>query len=91
MKVALSNTSIHKGKNKSGFQFLPIIPLVKAVIDLPTGSYTTLKCRIIPTKSSSPLSEIQIPYFNTGTPEQLLEFLQKVDIVIRGQNIDSLR
>ena len=53
------------------------------------GSYTTLKLRSNPTEENSPIYEIQVPYFKSGTCEQYLEFMDKVQAVIIGQNLTT--
>ena len=61
------------------------IPLNKVEIPLLKGKYATYKLRTNPANETSATNEIQVPYFKTGTPEQLLDFLEMVNQVIRGQ------
>ena len=53
------------------------------------GSYTTLKLRSNPAEENSPIYEIQVPYFKSGTCEQYLEFMDKIQAVIIGQNLTT--
>ena len=41
------------------------------------GSYTTLKLRSNPADDNSPIYEIHVPYFKSGTCEQFLELWTK--------------
>ena len=83
MKVVLSS-------NKSKSPVVPLIPLVedeeKAYAK---GSHTTLKLRSTPADENSPIDEIQVPYFKSGTCEQFLEFMDKVQSVFIGQNLTA--
>ena len=69
---------------------VPPIPLIKEEEKAyATGSYTTLKLRSNPAEDNSPIYEIQVPYFKSGTCEQYLEFMDKVQAVIIGQNLTT--
>ena len=42
-----------------------------------------------PAEENSPIYEIQVPYFKSGTCEQFLEFMDKVQAVSVGQNLTT--
>ena len=50
---------------------------------------STLKLHSNPAEGNSPIYEIQVPYFKSGTCEQFLEFMDKVQAVILGQNLTT--
>ena len=81
MKVVLSINKPSKAP------VVPSIPLIKEEEKAHAkGSYTTLKLRSNPAEENSPIYEIQVPYFKSGTCEQFLEFMDKVQAMIVGQN-----
>jgi hypothetical protein len=53
------------------------------------GLYVTMKLRSVPTEEHSPTHEIQVSYLKGGTWEQFLEFTDKVQAVIVGQNLTT--
>ena len=67
------------------------IPPIKLIRDdekeYTKGSYLTMKLRSVLTEEHSPTHEIQVPYFKGGTCEQFLEFIDKTQAVIVGQNL----
>ena len=68
----------------------PPIPLVKKEKKVyAKGSYTTLKLHSNPAEENSMIYEIQMPYFKSGICEQFLEFMDKVQAVIVGQNLTT--
>ena len=56
---------------------------------MPRVLYTTLKLRSNPAEENSPIYEIQVPYLKSGTCEQFLEFMDKVQAVIVGRNLTT--
>ena len=69
---------------------VPPIPLIKEEEKARAmGSYTTLKLRSNPAEDNSPIYENQVPYFKSGTCEQFLEFMDKVQAIIIGQNLTT--
>ena len=62
---------------------VPLIPLIKEEEKAYAKGLYTLKLR------SNPIYEIQVPYFNSGTCDQFLEFMDKVQAVIIGQNLTT--
>ena len=84
MKVVLPSSKPSKAP------VVPPIPLIKEEEKAyAKGSYTTLKLRSNPAEENSPIYEIQVPYFKSGTCEQYLEFMDKVQAVIIGQNLTT--
>ena len=84
MKVVLSSNKPSKAL------VVPPIPLIKEEEKAyAKGSYTTLKLHSNPAEENSPIYEIQVPYFKSGTCEQFLEFMDKVQAVIVGQNLTT--
>ena len=79
MKVVLSSSKPSKAP------VVPPIPLIKEIEKAyAKGSYTILKLRSNPAVENSSIDEIQVPYFKSGTCEQFLEFMDKVQAVIVG-------
>ena len=79
MKVVLSSNKPSKAL------VMPLIPLIKEDEKAyAKGSYTTLKLRFNPAEENSPIYEIPMAYFKSGTCEQFLEFMDKVQAVIVG-------
>ena len=83
MKGALSNAASRNSSTR--------VPPIKLLRDdekeYEKGSYVTMKLRSVPTEEHSPTHEIQVPYFKGGTCEQFLEFIDKTQAVIVGQNL----
>jgi hypothetical protein len=53
------------------------------------GLYVTMKLSSVPTEEHSPTHEIQVPYFKGKTCKHFLEFIDKVQAVIVGQNLTT--
>ena len=51
----------------------------------------TFKLKSTPGQNESSTYEITVPYFSSGTSEDLIEFFWKVDEVYKGQNIATAR
>ena len=82
MKVVLTSNKPSKAP------VVPPIPLIKEEEKVYVkGSYTTLKLCSNPAEENSLIYEIQVPYFKSGTCDQFLEFVDKVQAVIVGQNL----
>ena len=79
--------------NETSRNFNARIPPIKLIRDdekeYAKGSYVTMKLRSVPNEEHSPTHEIQVPYFKGGTCEQFLEFIDKTQAVIVGQNITT--
>ena len=68
MKVVLTSNKPSKAL------VVPPIPLIKEEEKAyAKGSYTTLKLRANPAEENSPIYEIQVPYFKSGTCELFLD------------------
>jgi hypothetical protein len=68
----------------------PPIPLEKAVEKAyEKGQYTVMKLRSFPQDEKSPTHDVMVPYFRTGTCEELLDFIEKVRDVFVGQNMTT--
>ena len=68
--MKISPTIPKKNNGKSGF-IPPPIPLERPEPKiLEKGTYLAMKLRSIPDNDESPVYELQIPYFKTGTPEE---------------------
>ena len=84
MKVVLSSSKSSK------VPVVPPIPLIKEEEKVyAKGLYTTLKLHSNPAEENSLIHETQVPYYKSGTCEQLLEFMDKVQAVIVGQNLTT--
>ena len=66
-------------------RFQSRLPSVKEEKAYAKGSYTTLKLRSNPAEENSPIYEIQVLYFKSGT----CEFMDKVQAVIIRQNLTT--
>ena len=52
--------------------------------------YLTMKLQLIPNKLTSPVYELNVPYFkNDGTPEEWLKFLRNFKKIIIGQDLNT--
>ena len=84
MKVVLPSSKPSKA---------PVVPLILLIKEeekaYAKGLYTTLKLHSNPAEENSPIYEIQVPYFKSGTCEQYLEFMDKVQAVIIRQNLTT--
>lgn len=94
MKVVLPSVNTGKGKYKKGNLgksapvLLPPIPYeVKKEGTYTKGNYMSIRLRTNPAEEKSPTYDITVPYFTTGTCEELLHFLNKVQDVIKGQDL----
>ena len=86
MKVVL----LFSKSNKSKPPMVPPIPLVKDEEKAYSKvSYTSLNLRSTPADENSPIYGIQMPYFKSGTCEQSLEFIDKVQLVFIRQNLTT--
>ena len=84
MKVVLSSSKPSKAP------VVPPIPLIKEEEKAyAKGSYNTLKLHSNPAEGNSPIYNIQVPNFKSGTCEQFLEFMDKVQAVIVGHNLTT--
>ena len=54
---------------------------------LKKSEYITLKLRSNPTEKESQTYDLTLPYYNSATPEEWLEFRLNLDKAIIGQNI----
>ena len=71
-------------------RIVPPIPLERVENPpLEKGEYLTYKLRNNPTDDSSPLYELSVPFFGTGTPEQWLKFMENLSRVCAGQNVTN--
>ena len=69
-------------------RLIPPIPLERpAKKDLQRGEYQTYKLRNNPSEENSPVYELSVPYFCTGTCKEWLLFRRNLDKVITGQNV----
>lgn len=91
MKVALPKTadSAGRGLAQRRRQNAPIPLLRPSRPSLVKGQYETMKLRTNPTSTTSPIYELTVVYFGTGTPEEWLKFKKSLDKVIDGQNLTN--
>eukprot|EP00980_Cylindrotheca_fusiformis_P022153 scaffold9048_cov74-Cylindrotheca_fusiformis.AAC.4 len=52
-------------------------------------AFVRFSCRNDPNDADSPTYKLQVPYYDTGTPAELLELLEKVTEVHVGQNLTT--
>ena len=72
---------------KTGF-LPPPIPLKRPVIrTLQKDKYLVMKLWSIPNKSTSPVYELNVPYFKDSTLEEWLKFLENFNKVLVGQDL----
>ena len=55
--------------------------------ELQKGQYLSFKLYNDPANANSTTYELSVPYFETGTPEELIDFVIDTERVITGQNI----
>eukprot|EP00957_Ditylum_brightwellii_P122951 9374755-Ditylum_brightwellii.AAC.1 len=55
------------------------------------GNYHAHKLRTVPYNTNSPMYDLAIPLFNTGSVEEWLKFWKNLQAVITGQNITHLQ
>jgi hypothetical protein len=69
------------------------VPPIKLIRDdekeYAKGSYVTMKLCSELTNEHLPTHEVQVPCFKGGTCEQFLEFINKTQAVIVGQNLTT--
>lgn len=66
----------------------PLIPLERPEKKiLKKSEYITLKLQSNPTEKESQTYDLILPYYNSATPEEWLEFCSTLDKAIAGQNI----
>lgn len=85
-KIAQDNGAIHSKKR----YVPPVIPYERPVKkQLKKDEFLTYKLQSDPENSESPTYELTVPFFGTGTPEELLIFLRDIRKVIIGQNLHT--
>ena len=85
IKVFIPPTTNTKGAKKA-----PPIPLERDdVRSLKRGDYLAYKLRNVPGDDSSPVYELCVPYFGTGTCEEWLKFRNNLEKVLLGQNVTT--
>ena len=91
MKIAASipTKKSPTSERKSGF-LPPPIPLARPEKrELSKEEYLTMKLRSIPDKATSPTYDLNVPYFDSGTPEEWLKLLENLKRVFTGQNLTT--
>ena len=69
----------------------PVIPIQRPVAkELKKTDYMAVKCRITPNDNDSAVYELNVPYFNTGTAEEFLNWRENLSKVVTGQNITEV-
>ena len=56
---------------------------------LEKGQYHTYKLRTVPTDTASPVYELTVPFFSSGTAEEWIKFRRGVAAVLAGQNVTT--
>ena len=68
----------------------PIIPLDRPTrANVSKSDSLTFKLRAVPTEADSSTYELTVPYFKTGKPEELLNFIRDLRKIIVGQNVTT--
>ena len=89
MKVAPASYSKKSTKPKKRILIAPI-PLERPEKkSLSKQDYLTFKLRSNPAEADSTTYELTVPFFKSGTPEEVLDFVRDVNRVIQGQNITT--
>ena len=89
MKVVPKKEKVSNNDRKTGF-LPPPIPLERPEAKtLQKDEYLVMKLRSIPSKSTSPVYELNVPYFKDGTPEEWLKFLENFKKVLVGQDLNT--
>lgn len=69
---------------------VPAIPYEKeAKKTMEKGHYQAYKLRTLPADPDSPVYEIQVAHFESGTPEEWLKFMSNIDQVFAGQDVTT--
>ena len=88
MKVTVPRRNNNNNTNH-GFA-PPPIPLEKPEVkELEKDQYLALKLKSIPNRANSAEYTLNVPYFQSGTPEEWLKFLQNLERVFVGQNLTT--
>ena len=89
MKVVPKKDKVSNNDRKTGF-LPPPIPLERAEAKkLQKDDYLVMKLRSIPNKATSPVYELNIPYFKDGTSEEWFKFLENFKKVLVGQDLNT--
>ena len=81
---------IATGKPTNKRILVPPIPLERPEKKkLDKSDYASFKLRNNPAEADSTQYEVTIKYFQTGSPEELLEFIRDIKRVIEGQNLTT--
>ena len=56
---------------------------------LEKGQYHTYKLRTVPTDTASPVYELTVPFFSSGTAEEWIKFRRGVAAVLAGKNVTT--
>eukprot|EP00957_Ditylum_brightwellii_P073259 5568424-Ditylum_brightwellii.AAC.1 len=54
---------------------------------LECGQFRAYKPRTTPADATSPIYELSIPFFDSGTPEEWIKFQHGLAAVLKGQNV----
>ena len=66
----------------------PPIPLMRPEKkELQKGQYLTFKLRNDPANADSTTYDLSVCFFETGTPEELIDFVIDTELISTGQNI----
>ena len=88
MKVKVPRRNVHNSAH-NGFAPPPISLERPETKELAKDQYLALKLKSVPGSASSSEYTLNVPYFELGTAEEWLKFLQNLDRVIIGQDLKS--
>ena len=87
MKISNNNNN---NKTSSRKVIVPPIPLEHPdKKELKKGTFVMIELKSMPEQQNSQVYKREVPYFDQGTPEELLEWLSGLEAVMVGQNITS--
>ena len=84
--MKLGNVPWQESRPNSGF-LAPLIPLEvsKEKVKLNKDEYLSMKLHSVPNDEKSPVYELAVPYFDTGTTEEWFKFEKALKKVFNGQ------
>ena len=88
MKVKIPHAS-KNNKSNNGFAPPPITLERLAAKELEKDQYLALKLKSVPGRATSGEYALNVPYFQSGEPEEWLKFLQNLNKVFIGQNLTN--
>ena len=88
--MKLGNVPRQESRPNSGFLAPPIpLEVSKEKVKLNKDEYLAMKLRSVPSDEKSPVYELAVPYFDTGTTKEWFKFEKSLKIVFIGQGLTT--